>query len=174
MWDLSLGKNFVVIGPEVFFSSPSLLLPSSFGSANLWKKFWLTKKTGGELCLLVGLPALLHLHPPLPPSSHQPGDSLSGTAQKQVPTVKSMNWGICTNISRGETRKILKKLQHLAKLSDPEKKIRWNVKLQGSHKKDPRSSSRRPAIWLSACLGLFLPCFYSQPLPQQFVIAIKR
>ena len=57
------------------------------------QKNWV-KKAGGELCLLVGVPALLHLHPPLPPSSHQPGDSLSGTAQKQVSTVKSMNWGM--------------------------------------------------------------------------------
>ena len=57
-------------------------------------EFWVNKKTGGELCLLVGLPALLHLHPPLPPSSHQPGDPLSGTAQKQVLRVKSMNWGM--------------------------------------------------------------------------------
>ena len=56
-------------------------------------KFWLTK-TGGELCLLMGIPALLRLYPLLPPSSHQSGDSLSGTAQKQVSTVKSVNWGM--------------------------------------------------------------------------------
>ena len=56
MWDLSLGTNFVGIGPEVFFSSPSLLLPSSFGSAYLWKKwvvhlqnFGLTKNRWGAL-----------------------------------------------------------------------------------------------------------------------------
>ena len=55
-------------------------------------KFWL-KKAGGELCLLMGIFALLHLHSPLPPSSHQPGDSLSGTTQKQVLTVKHYELG---------------------------------------------------------------------------------
>ena len=42
---------------------------------------------------------------------------------------KSEKYELGKNVFRGETRKILKKLQHLVKLSDPEKKIRWHVKV---------------------------------------------
>ena len=134
MWDLSLGRSFVGIGPEVFFSSPSLLLPSSFGSAYLWKKgvvhlknFGLKKQVGSFAFLW----AYLHYYTFIPLSLLLL-TNLVILYQEQHKS-RCLQWKVwtevCTNVSRGETRKILKKLQHLVKLSDPEKKIRWHVKV---------------------------------------------
>ena len=37
-----------------------------------------------------------------------------------------------------------------------------------------RWGSRNTAVWLSACLAIFLPSHYSQPLPHHLVSAIAR
>ena len=37
-----------------------------------------------------------------------------------------------------------------------------------------RWGSRNTAVWLSACLAIFLPSLYSQPLPHHLVSAIAR
>ena len=75
---LDIGRKLL---SNFLFSSP----PSSLGSIPLFHLTWLDWTfAGGQLCLLVGLPPLLLLHPTCPAPHHQPAHPLPGAAQEQV------------------------------------------------------------------------------------------